>query len=213
MLGGGLVMWLIHRHRRRARRALAAATRLAIAAVPEGEKVKITGVVENRDPLITSPVGGHPCIGFTLVIERGATENRDFLVQRADCRPFLLSDETGTVAVDGPFRMELDVDDGAWANLPPSVYSLLEEELGQKKASVYFDSGQREIRFKEALLRPGDRVSVLGRSTVEIDPAGRGSYREAPMLAHIRGTEKEPVIIADAEEPAASEGRGVQRPA
>jgi hypothetical protein len=48
---------------------------------------------------------------------------------------------------------------------------------------------------------PGDRISVLGRATLEIDPAGRGSFRDPPKLNHMRGSDSEPVLIGDANEP------------
>jgi hypothetical protein len=52
--------------------------------------------------------------------------------------------------------------------------------------------------YREVLLRPGDRVSVLGRATLEVDPAGRVSLRAPPMLHWIRGSEARPVIVAHA---------------
>ena len=55
---------------------------------------------------------------------------------------------------------------------------------------------ERPTRYREILLKPGDRVSVLGRATMEIDPAGRASFRDPPMLNHITGSEDTPVIVA-----------------
>ena len=46
------------------------------------------------------------------------------------------------------------------------------------------------------LLKPGDRVSVLGRATMQVDPAGNASFRDPPMLNHITGSEDVPVIVA-----------------
>ena len=163
--------------------------------------MKVTGVVENRGTLMASPVGGHPCIGFSLVIQAKAAAQWEELVRREECRSFTLTDETGTVVIDGPFRLALDVDDGAWVNLPSSVYTLLEEALGKRRAWAY--AGRDSVlRFQEALLKPGDRISVHGRPTMELDPAGRGSYRDPPMRDHIRGSDEDPVTVADAEEPA-----------
>jgi hypothetical protein len=188
---------LVARRRRRApQRALEGATPIAIAAMPQGERVKITGVVGIRDSLITSPAG-HPCIGFRIIIKGVGREWE--LVQREDCRSFLLTDDTGTVVVDGPFAFALDVDDGASLQLPPSVYKLFEDTIGEKRALACVRR-EEGLSFQEAVLRPGDRISVLGRSAMELDPAAQGSYREPPMLNHIRGSEKDPVVIADAEE-------------
>ena len=35
---------------------------------------------------------------------------------------------------------------------------------------------------------PGDRVSVGGRAVMDADPTARASYRERPMVNHIRGS-------------------------
>ena len=196
--------------KRSRRRALERARPLAIAGMPEGERVKITGVVGARESLITSPAG-HRCIGFRLVVQRGSNTLEE-LARREDCRSFSLTDETDTVVVDGPFLLSLDVDDGAWTNPPPSLIALLEEEMGKK--AWRFISEDSGVRFQEALLKPGDRVTVVGRATMEIDPAARGSHRDPPMINHIRGSEKEPVVVSDVAEVAlAPIDDGAQKPA
>jgi len=37
---------------------------------------------------------------------------------------------------------------------------------------------------------------MAGRATMAIDPAGRSSFREPPMLHHISGSDDAPVIVA-----------------
>jgi hypothetical protein len=79
------------------------------------------------------------------------------------------------------------------------VYALLEE------ANVPFSDGfgrEQEFRFKETLLEPGDRVSVVGRPVLEIDPAGQGSFRSPPRLFVLRGSDEEPVAVTEDKEPA-----------
>jgi hypothetical protein len=156
----------------------------AIAALQEGEPAKIQGAVAAREPLLTSPVSGRACVGYRISIRKGQT----LVVRREEWPPFLVADDTGTAAVEGPFSILLDPDDGAWANLPASVYTLLEE------ANVPLD---KEFRFQETLLEPGDRVSVVGRPSLEIDPAGRGSFRAPPRLYVLRGSEAEPIAVID----------------
>jgi hypothetical protein len=57
-----------------------------------------------------------------------------------------------------------------------------------------------ENRCYEILLRPGDRVKVLGRSVIEVDPAAVGGpHRQPPMLPVLKGSADEPVIVADAD--------------
>ena len=190
------------RLRDRPRRLLRRRKSTAIAALKEGEEAKITGVVAAREDLLRSPIGGHACIGFQTSIDHrpsgSAGEVWLSIWGRTACSSFSVTDETGTAVVEGPFSLELDVDDGAWSDMPPAVFQLLEEAYAQ-----YFlrTSGDARMRFQEALLKSGDRVSVLGHTTIKLDPAARGSYREPPMLPHIGGTAIEPVRIIDEDEP------------
>jgi len=176
------------RLRNRPRLLLGRRKSTAIAALKDGEQAKITGVVAAREALLTSPVGGHACIGYQTSIDQkpsgGAGEVWLPAVGRTACGSFSVTDVSGTAVVDGPFRLELDVDDGAWSDLPPTVFSLL-EEVGGPSALRSVRDGQ--TRFQEALLKPGDRVSVLGRATMDLDPG----------LKQIRGTAEEPVVIID----------------
>jgi hypothetical protein len=196
----GFRRWAAERKLRAARRAVKEMKATAIAALREGELAKVTGVVSSRDPLLTSAVGRQACVGYSVIVEtRGIiVEPWRLLAERKTCATFSIADDSGTAVVEGPFLLALEPDDAAWANLPVSVHALLWEELG-KIASAY-TGGENELHFQEALLMPGDRVSVVGCAAMEIDPAGRGSYRDPPMLFHIRGSEDEPVVIADEEE-------------
>jgi hypothetical protein len=177
------------------RREIEKQERVAIAALREAEPVRIRGVAAAREPLVTSPVSGRACIGYRITIHKGpegSTVHGVLAVKREHWPSFLVEDDTGKAAVQGPFSILLDPDDGAWANLPASVYALLEE------ANVPLD---KEFRFQETLLEPGDRVSVVGRPSLEIDAAGRGSFREPPRLFVLRGSEADPVVVIDDEEP------------
>ena len=194
-------------HARRRERALKAMKTTAIAALKLDQPAKITGVVSPRADLITSPISGHPCIGFKVVIEGNepvftpsnydvTPEGRHLLVQREACGVFTLTDGTGTAVVEGPCRLGLEP---AWADLAPSVFARLQEKM----ASAFPGDALRytRLRLQEALLMPGDRVSVGGRPVMETDPTARASYRERPMVNHIRGTAQEPVLIIDEEAP------------
>ena len=172
---------------------------IAIAALPQRELARITGVSAPRDALLMSPLGHEPCIGYSTVIEErdlGGTWRTVF--KSADCGPFLVTDESGTAAVDGPVFIALDPADVAWTNLPGGVLITPAHKLLHEVAvsRVGDDLADREIRCQEVLVRPGDRVSVFGRASMEVDPAGRASFRDPPMLNHITGSEDAPVIVA-----------------
>ena len=56
----------------------------------------------------------------------------------------------------------------------------------------------RGFAFREALLKPGDRVSVLGLAFVEADPAAPAAGFRSPSLALImRGSVSQPIVVTD----------------
>jgi hypothetical protein len=183
--------------RRRARRAVERLDRTPIARVGDGTRVRISGVAAAHHETTASLISGRPCLGYRLVIEISAPGTQDFVeaARGEECKSFVVEDEAGRAVVEGPFVFGLDVDDSAWTDLPPAVYQILEEG----KVSL---TGTQTVRFTEARLMAGDRVEVVGRAAVAIDPAGRSpDHRHPPMLVRIAGSKEDPVMVADADEP------------
>ena len=182
-----------------ARRSMSQVPPTPIAQLAEGERSRVCGVVEAAGPTITSPVDREACIGFRLLIERGkAGRGGEYwlpVVSRQACQPFRIRDDTGEATVEGPFRIGLDVDDGGWAGLPPEVYAILDEEKVSMKPG--FGGGDYQFRFSQALLKPGDRISVLGRASQKVDPTISTGGRAAPLVWHFQGSDDEPVVLAD----------------
>jgi hypothetical protein len=172
--------------KRRARwYTLKRAKAVPIASLPQGERAMITGVIAARGDLLTSVLGEQPCIGYSATVETALGDKPwQSVVNAADCGSFYVTDESGTAVVEGPIVLARSPG-AAWEVPPASAWPVTVGET---------------VRSQEMLLRPGDRVSVLGRATMELDPAGRGSYREPPMLPHMRGSDKDPVIVANADE-------------
>jgi hypothetical protein len=173
---------LVVGHRRRARwRALSRAQRVAIAALSQGGLTRITGTIEPRGALVTSPIALQPCVGYSTVVEVATKWVTWRMVMNSmKCGSFYVKDETGTALVEEPIFVVRGP--GTTWETPPE--------------SAWQPTGNQRVRCHEVLLQPGDRVSVLGRVTMELDPAGRGSYREAPVLAHLKGSADEPVVVA-----------------
>ena len=201
-IASALALWHGSRRRRRkaARRPIERRATTTIAGLREGEQTKIRGVVAAREALLTSPIGGRTCIGYRAIID-DVTHDPAFvwtpLVSREAWPSFLVEDETGTVAVQGAVEILVDPSDSG-ENLPSRVYDLLAEDKVRMKDLWR----ARRFWFRETLLKVGDRVSVVGRPTLEIDPAGQGSFREPPRLYVMRGTRDEPVVVIDDDEPA-----------
>lgn len=196
----GLRWWF--EPRRRARRALAAAREVRLADVKNGDRPRVTGIARPLEHATSSPIGRRPCIGYDLVVEERAPGDNDWRValERSSCAPFALVDEGARAVVEGPFMLELDPDDRGdiWANLPPALFALLEEARVPLTGMFGRD---KAFRFREALLAPGDRVTVLGRVFVEPQPGGlRDGFRAPPMLCAFKGGPGEPVVVSDADE-------------
>lgn len=183
--------------RKRVRRAVEGVRDTPIRDLVDGASARVTGTVAPLHALQPSPVDQRPCIAFRLVVEtaiRGDPSNGfGHVLTRENCHSFSITDETGTAIVEGPFMIGLDVDDSAWTDLPPTLFKVLED------AEV--PSSLTDLRFSEAFLLPGDRVTVLGAVSVEIHPTGeRSGYREPPMRRLISGTGQTPVMLRDAVE-------------
>jgi len=202
LLGGGVVLgtWLEARSVRRVslRRAIAARQTTPIAGLREGERAKVRGVVAARAPLVTSPVSGRACVGYRIEIDDASHDPQlswTPLVSREAWPSFLVKDDTGTVAVDGPSEMLVGASDSG-EDLPPGAHALLVEDDVRMKDLW----GPRRFHFKETLLEVGDHVIVFGRPSPEIDSAGQPSYREPPQLFVILGSIGEPVVVLNGDE-------------
>ena len=136
------------------------------------------------------------------------------ILKSAACGPFIVTDDSGTAVVEGRVAIAEDLDEGAWMALPTSVFkqdpgdgnwgtlpaSILKrmgfKPVGENGVGEDLFGESQDFRCQEVLLKPGDRVSVLGRATMQVDPAGNASFRDPPMLNHITGSEDAPVIVA-----------------
>lgn len=190
--------------KRRARRELTRVQETKLSELRDGERARVTGIARATLETTTSPIGQRSCIGFHVVVEEkassGAGANWHTLLVRSHCLPFGLVDGEAEAVVEGPFDLGLDCDDrgDVWANLPPTLFAMLEEARIPLTGTFGRD---KEFRFREALLRPGDRVSVLGRLSVEPNPSGRRENpRGTPLQRRVSGSETQPVVIGDADD-------------
>jgi len=204
MTAGGVLLARVTSHERqraKSRREIEARPTSAIAALRDGELARIRGVVTSRERLLTSPFGERACVGYRVEIIDGRYEGDEAarVVHREEWPSFLVTDETGTAAVEGPMNVFVDPTEG-WSErlpsdvLPASVVTLLKED-GIRLKELFGIA--RQFRFRETLLKVGERVTVIGRPSIEIDPAGRGFQREPPRLSVLRGYRWEPVVVAD----------------
>jgi len=178
-----------------ARWALGRAKNTPIAELKHGEWARVTGVVSAIAPITTSPVGDHGCVGFRLEVTR--TNRRLFAVvmRREACEAFSISDETGKAHVDGPFFLGIDF--GPVMTLPPHRLKVI-EQAGVPVSGILL---QPQFGYQEALLRPGDRVSVFGLVFLEPDPTvPAAGLRSPPLIARLHGSKGQRIIVAHADD-------------
>lgn len=192
VVGSALSWWWDPR--KRARRALDGVGDTPIRELADGDWARVTGKVAALQALQPSPVNQRPCIGYRLVLDtaiRGDPANGfAHLLTRESCHPFSISDETGTAVVEGPFVLGLDFDDSSWTERSPALFKVLDD--------AGISSTPTGLRFSEAFLLPGDRVTLLGTVSLVVDPAGeRRGFREPPLMRRIIGTERTPVMLRD----------------
>ena len=186
--------------------------------VARGTRVHIAGIARELDRPLTSPVTQRPCLAYRLVVEKPGSRPALDVV---GCGPFFLQDGDVMVRVDGPFRVLLhaafewdfgddiqrriasaiEADRAARARFP----SRLETEFAEFVRRNFEPDPElappdplvENYRYFEALVRPGDRITVEGFASVTVEPSGeRAGLREPPLLYAVSGTEDSPVLLA-----------------
>ena len=87
------------------RRALTDARRVDVQSAKEGDVAKVVGRVESIGPLLTSPLGGRPCVLYDVLVEQYWSNGRGgggpwvTLVRETKGTDFVLHDGTGHARV------------------------------------------------------------------------------------------------------------------
>jgi hypothetical protein len=196
--GAGVVRWM--EPQRRARRKLARVPLRRIEDLKDGDHARVVATVLEGTSTYTSPVTDRACVAYRFIIEEKPLGSEWRTVARqTTCPPSLtLVDGGSELSVEGPFLFGLDFDDAGEtsSNLPAGVFRVL-AQAGASPAGPF--GSEKKIRFREAILRPGDRVAVCGRATVEVKADGTREQRRGPPLHRsLRGGPGEPVVIGDA---------------
>jgi hypothetical protein len=149
-------------------RALARLPETRAADLEEGRQVKVVGVIaEGRT--VAAPLTQRPCVGFSVrAIGTGRHEAGNVLsgrVLRSGACQFMLRDpDDGTVLVHGE-RAAMVLADGA-AISAARINGVVQ---------------------REAVLRVGDEVTVVGMVQRELDPGRVSMYREPPTRLVLDG--------------------------
>jgi hypothetical protein len=176
-----------------------------IEELKDGERARVIATVREASATYTSPVTERACIAYHFVIDERSSAGAGAIwmpvAEQTMCAPsFTLVEGSAELSVYAPFRLALDFDDAGevWANLPPGVFRVLDQVGISLSAPFWRD---RQFRFREAVLKPGDRVAVSGRVAIEVAAGGaREELRGPPLRRSLRGSPDQPVIVVDADD-------------
>ena len=187
----GLVIFLFWYYSadNRAKRAMKAVPRRAIAEVIEGEQARVVGDVVIAEPL-SAPLSGRACACWTVTVEqhvsRGKSSYWKLLVKESEAADFFLTDGTGKAIVRTSHTQALLEGDGrGGSGILSEPSEALTEFLAQRGHDTKGWFFNKRIRYREGVAEPGETVAVVGTGRWERDPdeeasAGEG-YREARM--------------------------------
>jgi hypothetical protein len=176
------------------RRAIRSAHRVSIAEAKAGEIVRVAGKVKALGPLHAAPLSGRPCVYYEVSVEEYRSSGKSGkwveIIHDTDGSDFLVVDATGKARVSTREMKALIVRDhkresGTLNEAPPDLEAYLARHGRKSKGWIF----NRNIRYREGVLAPGEEVVVLGEAAWEQDPdpteAGTG-YRNSPKRLVLR---------------------------
>lgn len=201
------VSWLAHWLRRdvRIRRKVARLPLTPMREVTDGQRVKVSGIVELRHPPLTGPLSGRPCAAWSVVLQRPSDGGWRTIIRDWNAVEFVIVDDGGMAArvtesrAEVVYELDVEVESG-WDKAPAER---LREVLKQYGHELEGSSGRpSQYRVREGIIEHGERVTVVGVASREPDPSprafGGGAYRELPQRLVLTAGGKEPLYIIDA---------------
>jgi hypothetical protein len=174
----------------RARRTIAKAPRKRLGETRTGDRAVVRCVVKRGLEEAWSPLTGRPCVAYSFVL-RGPTREQDGTIRYDRAVPFIVEAEGLEAIVKGRVAFAYEP-----RRVPQGTCRGLADVLRQEGRDLDGFWGMKTYSCQEALLRAGDEIMVLGRVSIEIDPAGRSEdLRGPPMRRVIRGDEDAPVVV------------------
>jgi hypothetical protein len=176
-----------------------------IAEAPEGERVKLVGVVEPDGEPLRAPLSGRSCAYYAVLVEEGHEGPigtwRTVAREQAG-RRFRLRDASGSALVELQGANATAVEDRRWLSgvyhpLRPELAAFLERH-GQKPTGLLLP---RRLRYIEGTFVFGAQVTVVGTARWEPDPApppgSATGYRQAPTRLVVRASADAPLRVTN----------------
>jgi hypothetical protein len=177
------------RHRQRGAR------RWQIAHLPEHREGRLDGDVRALPRALTAPLTGRPCVYYQVVVEQAVLLGwQELHVDRCGAA-FALDDPSGT-AIINPTRASVAIAFDHRAVIRSSEVTPPQRAL--LAAQGYRSDSDDLLRFSEAVLSAGDRVTVVGtgKQSPDVVSSAELDYRTAiPARLHLEGSDAAPLSI------------------
>lgn len=176
-----------------------ATPRFRIAELPENTFGQVSGVVEALPgSSLVAPLSSRPCVYYSAVVDMylGGTPH-EVLAEHVGT-PFVLRDGDACAIVDlaharVSLRFDHTTESRGVSDAHPHHRALLERH-GHR------GWGANTLRYNEAVLQVGQRITVIGSGVQEQDPASGAAriYRErSPTRLRLVGSARAPLLITD----------------
>jgi hypothetical protein len=206
LLGVIVAGLLVGGPKRRARRALRRLPLTPIADAAAGAWVRVGGTVEVLGAPLRAPLSGRACAYYEVRVEQKISAGRSTRwitrAAEADGREFAVRDAGGRAIVrlrEAELALVDDIDrrSGLWREPTPD----LEAFLAARGIAGKGRWSNPTLRYREAVLEPGEVVGIAGLASREPAPTADGDgggYRDAPTVLVLASTKGRPLIVTDA---------------
>jgi hypothetical protein len=189
----------------RIKRQLRATRVWEIGELPENAVGRVIGEVRALDRVLEAPLTGRACVYYVTKVEEQRSTGRGStwttLIKERAGVPFLLDDGSGRAIVDpegAEVALELDSRSrsGTFDDASPAEEAFLERHGRSSKGFLF----NKTIRYTEAVIKPGESISVLGSGVREPDPQGtpaEGYRAEPPTRLRLTSSHQHPLVISD----------------
>jgi hypothetical protein len=191
---GGFEAWRVRRRHRRAKP-------IAIGDLPENQLGLITGEVTATDALVVAPLTGRACVYYAVIVQHHHDRRWEVIVDERRGTGFALTDRTGRAVIE-PSNAQLALcfdrsESAGWLDRTTREQEAILARHGVTRGGGLLD---KKLRFREAVIEVGDRISVIGAGIREISgiAGGETDYRSnTPTQIRITNSAEAPLSLVD----------------
>jgi hypothetical protein len=168
-----------------------------IAELPDGEQGRLVGTASELHRTLRAPLSGRACLYYLVLVKSVESSGaRELFAERSGVA-FTLVDASGSAIIDSARAGVALAFDHCEEVCPPNELSPAQRAL-LLRHDHSSDRGD-QLRFVEAVLSIGERITVVGAGVRRPDlaPSGESDYRSAPPpQLHLAASNTAPLLIS-----------------